>query len=523
MRNAWIVCLFCCSTFFIRLNGQVAVRAVIESNFTDSLSRFELQKNIHFPVLDSLYRSNNYNPIFHRGLAELYLNHLRESALLGFKPSEYNYEALLDLHQQRSAEAIAAFDLAAIESYLLFLDDVKNGLLKNERTRGEDVHFSLEIIDPILELNRIMELPTMNYLKLAEPASSSYRQSKKILLEIQAKAADFGEDLIWVDSLKIGDKDSSVLALKKRLWVLGDYDEIHRFKSAIFNADVENALQSFQVRHLLPASGILDKQTTALLNRPIREVIDELQLNLDRWRWLPNNLGDYYVFVNIPAFEAELVKNDSLLLKQKMICGKVSRATPSFYSTMTYLDINPTWTVPPTILQKDILPAVQKSSTYLSKKNIQVYDIQEGKYISASEINWANPKKYKYVQGPGLTNALGVVKFIFPNSYFIFLHDTPSKELFNQASRAYSSGCIRLSKPREFAEILLSYNSQPLSLVEIDSVVQTQKTTTISLKEKPVVYIHYLTQEYKDGMLYNYPDVYGYNEKQMAAFKQERQ
>ena len=272
-------------------------------------------------------------------------------------------------------------------------------------------------------------------------------------------------------------------------------------------------MNAFKTRHLLPADSVLDEKTANFLNQPISERIKELRLNLERWRWLPNGLGSYYAKANLPAFEMSLIKNDTLLMKQRMVCGKLSRSTPAFSDTMRYLDINPTWTVPPTILQKDILPSAKSSSTYLSRKNIKVLDVTTGHYISTSAINWANSKNYKFVQGPGLGNALGVVKFIFPNPYYIFFHDTNHKEHFPLTYRAYSSGCIRLQHPRDFAALLLTSNDISFNRSEIDSIIETQKTKRILLNEKPVVYITYLTQDFQDGLLFTYPDVYGYNEE----------
>ncbi|MDA8979605.1 L,D-transpeptidase family protein [Chitinophagales bacterium] len=523
MRCAWIVSFLCSIGSLLSVQAQVSIRSKIQADFTDSISRFELQQSFDFAVMDSIYRINDYNPIFHRGLRTAYFAYLQECSLLGFELADYNYKDLVALHNERSIEANVRFDYQMVKSYLKLLDDIKNGLLKSELTRGQDIHFSLEPIDAFAELEGLLNSSTISQLKMAEPRCESYRAGKELLLAIQEKSGEFGTDLIWADSLRLGDRDSLVISLKKRLWVLGDFANIQKSRSLIFDKDLEVAIKRFQERHLLPVTGILDNQTTVLLNKPMEDVINELQLNLERWRWLPNHLGAYYTFVNIPAFEMDFVQNDSLLLRQNVVCGKVSRSTPSFNSTMAYLVINPTWTIPPTILKNDVLPAFKKNSNYLLNKNIKVYDVGLGRYIEVEEMNRENLNQYRYVQSPGLTNSLGVIKFVFSNEYYIFMHDTPHKELFNHSSRAYSSGCIRLAQPREFAALLLLCNSEVMNIAKIDSVVSLQQTTTVSLKQKPSVYIHYLTQDYKNGMWYTYPDVYGYNNRQLAALRSQKQ
>lgn len=504
---------------FASVEGQISIRANVQFLFTDSAERFDQSASINFSILDSLYQSRDFHPIFSRPMVSMYANYLKEMEVQGFDLTKYNYYKIDSLYHAQNAESYAQLDYLAADSYLILLEDITNGILKGERTRGDKVHFPLEHIDHATELQRLSDLPTLNFLKLAEPQIKSYQVTKDYLFRYVSHQEEFGEPIEWTDILELGDRDSMVLKLRQRLSFLGDYVNPRHKHLLIFNSDLALALHDFQQRNLLPPTGILDQRTTVVLNKPVSSLIDELKINLERWRWLPNHFGSYYAFANLPAFEMSLVKNDSLLLRQKMVCGKVSRSTPSFYSTMSYIDINPTWTVPPTILQKDVLPAIKNSSSYLSRTNMKVLDISTGEYINASQINWAKPSNYKFIQGPGLSNSLGVVKFIFPNDYYIFFHDTPHKEHFPLPFRAYSSGCIRLHQPREFAQILLSYNEISYSLTAIDSIIETQKTRRILLQEQATVYVHYITQDYVDGLLYTYPDVYGYNEEQLVEFK----
>ncbi len=495
------------------LNAQISTTKAIQVVWQDSVTKSQLPVDLSIvEALDSIYSQNNFHPIFNHGMRAMYLNYLDATKVWGFNPEHYDYSLLDSLQKSKMPSLKAAFDYYAASSYIRLYEDIINGTLKGVSTRGYKNHFELEKLDVVSVLIEVEQLPSINHLKLVEPQIDAYQESKHLLERYWQDTLSSTYDFTFVDTLSIGDRDSLVVLLRHKLHFLGDLKTSHRLRSPIFDKDLVIALNDFKLRHLLPADSILDEKTVKVLNTPIAGIVTELQLNLERWRWLPHSLGAYYAIANLPAYEMSLVKNDTLLMKQRIVCGKVSRSTPTFMDTMRYMDINPTWTVPPTILQKDILPSAKSSGTYLSRKNIRVLDVTTGTYINSSEINWAKSKNYKFVQGPGLSNALGVVKFIFPNPYYIFFHDTPHKEHFPLAYRAYSSGCIRLQHPRDFAEVLLTNNDVSFTRAEIDSIVDTQKTKRVLLNEKPMVYITYLTQDVQEGLLYTYPDVYGYNE-----------
>lgn len=513
MKPLQLYLLIFCAFGILFSNAQISTKHSLKQLWSDSvvMSTFEID-NSTIRYMSSLYAGGNFKPIFSNGMGAMYLDYLRQTELWGFNPEKYNWRSLDSLFHANSPLEKAIFDIQATQSYLMLYDDILNGVLKNEKTRGEKIHFKLEKMDTLSILNNIHSLPSINHLKLAEPQIAAYQKSKQ-LVEHYSKDSLWNNVLVFKDTLQLGDRDTLVISLREKLYFLGDLKVAQRLRSPIFDKDVLGALNDFKTRHLLSADSLLDEETVKYLNTPIQEIISELQLNLERWKWLPNGLGYYYAYANLPAFEMSLVKNDTLLMRQKIVCGKVSRSTPAFSDTMRYMDINPTWTVPPTILQKDVIPKAMSSSSYLSITNMKVLEVSTGKYVNSSEINWANSKNYKFVQGPGLSNSLGVVKFIFPNPYYIFFHDTPHKEHFPLPYRAYSSGCIRLQHPRDFAELLLQFNDVSYTRAEIDSIVDAKKTKRILLNEKPVVYITYLTQDIQDGLLFTYPDVYGYNEE----------
>ncbi|MBU4486700.1 MAG: L,D-transpeptidase family protein, partial [Candidatus Delongbacteria bacterium] len=218
----------------------------------------------------------------------------------------------------------------------------------------------------------------------------------------------------------------------------------------------------------------------------------------ERLRWMPENYGKLYILINLANYKLSYYKDNEFVESHNIIIGKAYRKTPVFSDKMTYLVFNPTWTVPPTILYKDMIPAVRKDKDYLTKKNIKVFkdNLVKSPEIPSDSIDWMNSSGknfyYRLVQDPGPNNSLGEVKFMFPNKYNIYLHDTPDKNLFQKEERSFSSGCMRLENPISFAELLLKdipgWNAEKINIV-----ISTRKETTVNLKTPVYVHIQYLT------------------------------
>jgi murein L,D-transpeptidase YcbB/YkuD len=252
--------------------------------------------------------------------------------------------------------------------------------------------------------------------------------------------------------------------------------------------------------------------------------IDQIRVNLERIRWVLHEDLDTFVFVNIPGFKVYYVQNEKLEWTSRAQVGKLFRQTPVFKADMTYLEFNPTWTIPPTILAKDILPAVRKDPDYLQKRDIRVID-SNSKVVNPKSINWSKYTgenfPYQLRQDPGPNNALGQVKFMFPNKHMVYLHDTPNKNLFDRESRAFSSGCVRIENPFEFAQLLLG---KEWNANRIDKIIESKKTTAVKLENPVPVILFYLTAlpEF-DGRFHFRNDVYSRDEAVLedlnAAFK----
>jgi murein L,D-transpeptidase YcbB/YkuD len=269
---------------------------------------------------------------------------------------------------------------------------------------------------------------------------------------------------------------------------------------------------------------VIGKNTLAALNVPVQKRIEQILVNLERGRWVYRDIDDEFILVNIAGFYANYEDDNKLQWQARAQVGKDYRQTPVFKADLKYLVFNPTWTVPPTILKKDVLPAIKRDLGYLKKKNMKVID-RSGKAVDPASLDWSkySGKNFPYAirQDPGPANALGRVKFIFPNKHFVFLHDTPSKALFARETRTFSSGCIRVENPFHLAEALLK-DSLKWNLNKIGELIDSEKTKTVYLKKSIPVLILYATAfpSLEDEFVQFRNDVYS---RDQAILKQLRE
>ncbi|HEY4800368.1 MAG TPA: L,D-transpeptidase family protein [Bacteroidia bacterium] len=226
---------------------------------------------------------------------------------------------------------------------------------------------------------------------------------------------------------------------------------------------------------------------------------EQIRINMERWKAFPKNPGRQYLFVNVADFSLQVVENDSVVMGMKAIVGRTYRKTPVFNAKLSHIVFNPSWNIPISILKKDILPVVFKDTSYLRKKHIRIYRYGAGgirEVVPADSVNWHRLSihyfPYELIQDPGKDNSLGVVLFMFPNPYDVFMHDTPAKNLFNKSEPAFSSGCIRISDAIGLADYLLK-NKRGWDRKKIMEVIQSGKTTTVNLAEPIDIYITYFT------------------------------
>jgi murein L,D-transpeptidase YcbB/YkuD len=455
-------------------------------------------------VLPAFYEQRGFAPVWtnHDSVAQL-LNALRTIDQDGLDPADYHLAALEVLQRRLSASETpeparqADFDLLLTDSlvrlgYHLLIGKVDPVELDNNWNMDR----TLPGLDPVLQTASAIENGTVDDLiESLRPQDAIYPHLKRALARYRGLAAKGGWQPVPPGAaLKPGMRDVRVKALRRRLVVTDDM-QAGDPESDLFDATLEAGVKHFQRRHGLEADGVVGTGTLAALNVPVEARIDQIRANLERARWVLHDLPDEYVLVDIAGFNVRYFRDGNLVWETRAQVGKPYRRTPVFKSRITYLVMNPTWTVPPTILRQDILPKVRVDPGYLDKKNLRVID-RDGKVIDAAAVDWSKYPgaafPYMLRQDPGPTNALGRIKFMFPNAHAVYLHDTPSRSLFERSERAFSSGCIRIENPDEFAALLLNdevkWNQQ-----NIVKAIDSLETMSVSLPRPVTVLLLYWT------------------------------
>jgi murein L,D-transpeptidase YcbB/YkuD len=306
------------------------------------------------------------------------------------------------------------------------------------------------------------------------------------------------------DSVRAGKRNSTVLLLRQRLEEEGYLRKRLLFRSDTFDTELTEALKSFQKNYGVPSTGFLNPATITALNVPAGKRAEQMKLNMERWKLMPG-APSRHILVNIPDFKMEVIESCSVTLSMKVVVGKIDRPTPVFSSTLTYIVLNPTWNVPQNILKKDVLPKVKKDRAYLVKNGMKIYKMDNSGQrteVSADSIDWKKVSldhfPYEIIEDPGPLNSLGVVKFMFPNTYSVYMHDSPAKKLFKSEEPVFSSGCVRLSNAMALAAHLLAKekNWEKDKLLE---ALATGETQTIILKNPIPVFIQYFTSWVDDS------------------------
>lgn len=331
-----------------------------------------------------------------------------------------------------------------------------------------------------------------------EPVYRQYELLRAFLRKYRAldKSQPWPSISLPVKTLRPGDSAAVISAIKARLYQLEDFggDTL----SSAFDPELQTAVRRFQARHGLNADGLLTKATLAELNVPLKSRIRQLIVNMERSRWLPVRLDGDYLAVNIPEFQLHVYHADSLLWSCKVVVGQTVHQTTVFYGEVKYVVFSPYWEVPQSIIRKEILPEMKKKPDYLTSHHMQVTGYREGLPVIR--------------QLPGPDNSLGLVKFLFPNSYNIYLHDTPSKSLFGESSRAFSHGCIRIAEPAKLAAFLLR-DRKSWTTGKIGQAMHAGQEQWVTLAASVPVFIAYLTAfTDRDGRLNFRQDLYQLDE-----------
>jgi len=333
-----------------------------------------------------------------------------------------------------------------------------------------------------------------------QPFEKEYFRLGQYLLEYIEIVNKGGWNELPTVNLKPGDRDDAVLLLRHRLMLEKYLSSGTPNTSSYFDRELETALTQFQFTHGLKTNGHLDKVTLNALNVSARERVDQLSLNMDRWAYLPDfNTLPRYCIVNVADYKMTLAGIGPQLIEKKVIVGRLDRKTPVLNAQLNQIILNPNWYVPPLILKEDIIPQLRKDPTYLERHEMYLLSTKNGESVEVpyDSVKWgeitATHFPYAVIQKPGPSNALGAVKFVFPNVLSVYMHDTPTKNLFAASQRTFSSGCIRVDQAVAVAKAVLAADDAQWTSKKVDQMLATGHTHSITLKHPFPVYITYIT------------------------------
>ncbi|HEX4972712.1 MAG TPA: L,D-transpeptidase family protein [Steroidobacteraceae bacterium] len=362
-------------------------------------------------------------------------------------------------------------------------------------------------------------------IEALKPTQDLYVGLKRELARFRAAAAsDSWPTIAAGQSLTAGMSDARVPVLRARLIASGDLAADGAGDSPIYDSALEAAVRMFQQRMGLQADGVAGSGTIAELNVPLADRIRQLRVNLDRGRVLLRDLPDEFVVVNIAGFTAHLVRARQFIWSGRVQVGKPYRRTPIFRSQLSYVVFNPTWTVPPGIIANDILPAAKLDPDSITRKGLKVLDAN-GRALDPHSVDWSRFNSghipYTLRQDPGPSNALGRVKLMFANPYFVYLHDTPSQSLFERAERSFSSGCVRVERALELTQLVLN-DQERWNDESIAAVLASGESRNVTLKKSiPVLLTYWTAWVDPQGRTQFRRDIYGQDDKWAQALEAE--
>ena len=482
------------------------------------------------PLLFQFYEGREFRPAWSDDFgpspeAEDFLEVIRSAYREGLNPEDYQLnkieEGLSDLYASQiglepyDVAELAGLDLILTQAFFLYASHMVDGRVDHQNIYPDWV-VNEKSVDLAAVLNEALEAKEMQKtLADLEPPYPRYAGLKETLVQYQAIAESGG----WAQvpsgpKLQMGSRGKRVAILRQRLIISGDLAATVQDKPYVFDRDLESAVRKFQKRHGLKDDGRVGKSTLKDMNVPVETRIRQIALNMDRLRWLSDDMGRNYIFVNIADFSLEVMEDERPVMVMRIIAGKDEQRSCVLSAKMTYLELNPFWRVPDSIAAKEILPQIKKEPGYLEQKNIKVFKDwkDNAKEMDPRLISWprvrASNLGYKFRQEPGPLNPLGRIKFIFPNECEIYIHDTPARHLFGRTRRDLSHGCIRVEKPVELATYLLR-NKETWMQKKILTEIKKGKRQVVMLTEPVNVHIFYGTAWVdRDGVLQFRNDIY---------------
>ena len=490
------------------------------------------------PIIQNIYAKTGDKPLWIGSKNKIKTSHLIQALndpLFNYKNKSFDQKSIKRLFYQldngeisknKQAATYAKLDLVLTSSMVRLVrfivqGDVDWNLVQeklNTLEQNDDIAARWEMTPKGFpdekELISAIETDTIyDYLTSLLPMEKRYRKLVQLLKDYRVMDK-FPEIKYSKKALKIGDRSSRVEEIKKRLQISGDYPKKAPINNK-FDKTLENAVITYQKRYLLKVTGTVDRTTTYYLNQPVKNNIQAIITNLDKTKLYPKEFEEEYVEVNIPDFNLRYYKDHEKIMKKAIVVGRIDRPTPLFSNAIRYMVLNPTWTIPDNLIKRDLIPVLRENPMYLEENNIHAFRGKKEIEITQEMLDpyEKSEKKvpYRFVQFPGDNNALGRVKFMFPNKYDVYLHDTDNKSLLSRRYKIYSSGCMRLEKPFDLVSLLLEHVRKSYSQSDIDKILESNEPTIIGLKETIPVHIIYFTVYEEDGLAYFKNDIYLYD------------
>ena len=507
--------------------------------------------------LKKFYRQNEYTPlwlksgVFDKEKYSILFKHIQNDPTLYQKGLIYKNYEILNKQLDTNLSAIEHFrvELKLTSLYYNFLQHIIYGEIewkhfsqKLSSLKRKRINAAWIKAKPNFNIQNLMyqeDIETTLYE--VTPKNFGYSNLLLALQQLeQLKKEGAWDKLPNFRKLELGDSGDIVLKLRHRLSISGDYidcnesDELVHItddhnesrdmnlsRDAVFGHCLDTAVKVFQERHGLVVDGIVGGGTQRALNTTIDEKIEKIRLNIDRIKWLPREDHERYLIVNIPEFMLYYLENNRIKKELRVIVGDKKHPTPIFSQNISYIVLNPYWKIPEGIVRREIVPAMIKNPNYLRQQGLEAHRTwdEKSRIIDTSWLYWPDylyKQKFPYrlMQPPGPKNALGKIKFKFPNRFSVYLHDTPTKHLFKKTVRAYSHGCVRLSQPRSLLETIATFNPK-IDIKKAKKVLKGKRKTYLHVNNKLRIYLVYLTAGMNEkGQIEFRNDIYNYDKYQ---------
>ncbi len=517
---AFLIFAFCSPTIFA--NNVSQPKNISES---ESLLKTGLEHaldNSSLPLISQvskLYESREYSLIWSDGTrynkkAYDLLSAIQNARKLGLNPSDFDLEIIKYFLETTidDPKILGKSDVTFTHAYVKLASHINNKPTAYEISSEYDLFandsFLTDIQNDDAETSaehNITETPLLN--------QDPYSRLLNALEKYRGLSDDFEPIILQKRSLTIGDASPEIIKIRNRLFELGDYKSID-LSSETFDETLALAISDFQYRHGLETDGVLGRKTVREINKSAKQRTLQLEINLERAKQISELGSNRYILVNVPEYKLYVIENGKTIYQTRVVVGKKKHKTPVLASEISEFVLNPYWNIPTSITTNEIIPKLQEDPEYLSKNNMKIISRLNNQniFVEPEIVDWATidteSAPLRIRQDPGKKNALGRIKFIFPNNHRVYLHDTPSRNLFARNSRAFSHGCVRVENPLEFAKVLIT-NSETWTDEKLDYFAKRDKTKTIKLDNPIPIHITYMTAWADEQDIINFrPDIY---------------